>query len=215
MTAQPFGRYRELLIGCGNSRERKVWLPPAVEGTVGRAPWRCLYTIDNDPRCAPNFLGDLHKAPWRCHRHVIETELADEVLVEGGGGILRNQSFDEIHAYEVLEHIGQQGDAYAFFNQFMEIYRLLKPGGYLFATTPSRYSPWLWGDPGHSRAVLPESLTFLSQDQYKQQIGKTAMADYRHWFAGDFDVIRSIDDREHHVFILQAIKPSRIEEPTA
>ena len=83
-------------------------------------------------------------------------------------------------------------------------------GGYLCATVPSRYSAWLWGDPGHRRAVFPESLVFLDQGEYAKQCGITAMSDYRFYYKSDFKAILGKDDKSTFSFILQAIKPSRI-----
>ena len=48
-----------------------------------------------------------------------------------------NDTFDEIHAYEVLEHVGKQGDYIFFFAQFSDLYRILKPNGLLVAMSPS------------------------------------------------------------------------------
>jgi len=56
---------------------------------------------------------------------------------------IREDFFDEVHAYEVLEHLGRQGDYRSFFATFANIYRVLVPGGLLLATVPSRYSGWL------------------------------------------------------------------------
>lgn len=116
-------------------------------------------------------------------------------------------TFDEVHAYEVLEHLGRQGDFRSFFAQFQELWRILKPGGYLCGTSPAAGSPWLWGDPGHTRAIQPESFVYLSQEQYSKQIGVTAMTDYRFCYSGDFrPVIMMPDSEGTFLYILQAVK---------
>jgi cyclopropane fatty-acyl-phospholipid synthase-like methyltransferase len=103
-----------------------------------------------------------------------------------GRGELPGALYDEIHAYEVLEHFGKQGDARAFFRHFNALHRALKPEGFLIGTSPLPDSIWAWGDPGHTRVITPESLTFLEKERYKQ-LGSTPMSDYRslvkdHWW---------------------------------
>lgn len=172
---------RDLLIGCGAKRDMRV--------SVGeRTTWGDLVTLDNVASHKPDVLHDLR-----------EPRLPFD-----------DDSFDSLHAYEVLEHIGQQGDAEAFFRQFSDYWRVLKPGGVLCGTCPSLTSRWLWGDPSHTRVIAPESFTFLVQPEYTKQIGKTAMSDFRHIYKADFDI--ALDDSNGQVFLfrLTAVKPSRI-----
>ena len=138
----------ELLIGCGNSRRKKL--------SFTETPFQDLVTIDHDPNCGADIVHDLNHTPWPVD--------AD--------------TFDEVHAYEVLEHFGQQGDWKAFFRHFGEIYRVLKNGGQLFATCPSWASQWAWGDPSHTRVITPGSVQFLNQRQYHEQVGRTEMTDF-------------------------------------
>jgi SAM-dependent methyltransferase len=170
--------YRELLLGCGNSREKLLGLGGE------KLEWRNLTTLDCTGECQPDIIWDLNICPWP----------------------IEDNSYDEIHAYEVMEHLGAQGDYLSFFAHFTEIWRILKPDGHFFATVPSRFSVWLWGDPGHRRAIMRESLIFLEQKNYQQQVGRTHMADYRHVWKGDFKVIASGDDHVKHTFALRAIK---------
>lgn len=88
------------------------------------------------------------------------------------------ESFDEVHAYQVLEHFGKQGDYVGYFRTFRELWRILKPEGLLVGDTPALASPWLWGDPGHKRVISIESLSFLTRASYKG-LGKTTSTDYR------------------------------------
>src|SRR3546814_6014455 len=83
--------------------------------------------------------------------------------------------FDEVHAYEVLEHLGSQGDFRSFFAHFGEIYRALKDGGILFATVPAWDSVWAWADPSHRRVIAPETLVFLDQTQYREDRKSTRL----------------------------------------
>lgn len=173
------GSKKELLIGCGAARDRRL----TVDGS--RA-WSNLTTLDHNAEHNPDVVWDLN------HPDFLPREWVD--------------AFDEIHAYEVMEHVGQQGDYKTFFNQFSAIHRVLKNGGHFFATCPSRHSPWAWGDPSHTRIMQPEQLVFLSQEQYVKQVGKTAMSDFRHIYKADFEVVYANEDKNDFCFILRAIK---------
>lgn len=171
---------KELLIGCGNSRERKLSLTEKTE-------WANLVTLDISPAANPDILWDLNHLPYP----------------------FLDEEFDEIHAYEVLEHCGQQGDWRFFFAQWSEFYRILKPDGQFYLSSPMWNGPWAWGDPGHTRLVQMEQFVFLSQEQYKAQIGLTAMTDYREVWKGDFEPL-AFQPNEHGFFaVLRAVKPPR------
>lgn len=197
--------YRELLLGCGHdTRKRYVavphhprhWINPHGPVTLDIHPW-----IEADLWCDLNA-----PPPW----HAISRADPDKVH-----RLLEPDYWDEIHAYQVLEHLGRQGDAVTFFAHFSEIWRILKPGGYLVAEVPSRRSGNLWGDPGHTRAIVAESLMFLSQEQYRLQLDgevstRTTMSDYRHIYGADFKIVDLHDTTANLAFVLQAIKPSRL-----
>lgn len=116
-----------------------------------------------------------------------------------------DNTFDEVHAYEVLEHLGRQGDYASFFAHFYEAWRILKPDGLLVATVPMWDSPWAWGDPGHTRVITKGSLLFLNQDEYAQ-VGQSSMTDYRGVWKGDFRPFAAMENEHTFGFILQAIK---------
>jgi len=118
----------------------------------------------------------------------------------------KDELFDEIYAYHVLEHFGTQGDFKFFFAEWNEYYRILKPSGIFSGIVPLQNSRWTWGDPGHTR-VLPEGvLTFLSQAEYEKQVGETGMADYREWYNGNFKLInREFQENSFLKFVLQKI----------
>ena len=120
-----------------------------------------------------------------------------------------DDSADEIHAYEVLEHCGTQGDYKFFFAQWSDFWRVLKPAGVFLGTVPLPTSVWAWGDPSHTRVIPKESFVFLSQPQYCQ-VGKTAMSDFRSIYKADFDIIHLHENGDVLEFALQAVKPSRI-----
>lgn len=177
-------KHTELLLGCGHSRDKRV-IPSGTS-----APWQDLTTLDSNPRVKPDVLWDLNELPWP----------------------LASNAFDEVHAYEVLEHLGRQGDARAFFDHFSEIWRVLKPGGLLCASVPKYESRWMWADPSHTRAILPESLIFLDQSEYTRQLGGekiTPMSDFRGIYSADFTLRNGQEKGEMFFFVLQAVKPSR------
>lgn len=169
--------YRELLIGCGDSRDKRVTFPEIPK------EWQSLTTLDVRPATGADVLHDLNVLPYP----------------------FDDNTFDEIHAYECLEHCGRQGDAEFFFAQFSEFFRILKPGGYLCGTVPMWDSPWAWGDPSHTRVITPGALSYLDQDHYTQQYGKTSTSDFRHIWKGDFKV--TVQETEHQLgFVLKANK---------
>jgi len=168
---------RHLLIGCGNKRDKRI--RPA-----GSESWQNLVTLDIDPKCQPDTVWDLNSIPLP----------------------FEDNSFTEIHAYEVLEHVGTQGDYHFFFAQFYDFWRMLKPKGVLCVTVPLYKSQWAWGDPGHRRVIAPGSLVFLSQKEYETQVGVTAMSDYRDIWKGDFVVEYMQEAQENFLFALRALK---------
>lgn len=168
---------KSLLAGCGSKRIKM--LAPG-----GNTEWGDLTTLDNNASHGPDVVHDLNETPYPFN--------AD--------------TFDEIHAYEVLEHLGRQGDYQAFFNQFAEFWRILKPDGYFCASVPLPTSVWAWADPSHTRIIPRESLVFLSQAQYAAQVGITAMSDFRHIYKADFETTFAKDHDGSLFFILKAIK---------
>lgn len=167
---------KELLLGCGSRTVKDI----AINGNKD---FDNVVRLDVNSDHKPDVIHDLrvHPLPF------IDNE------------------FDEIHAYEVLEHLAYQGDFKFFFDEFSEYARILKPGGLFFASVPMTGSPWVWGDPSHKRTIQKESLVFLSQDQYKAQVGVTPMSDFRNIYKADF-VVRFIQESEHRLFFCLEVK---------
>ena len=168
----------ELLLGCGLSRAKKLHLRD-------RPFWDGLVTVDMEARHSPDLVHDIRlPLPFD------------------------DNSIAEIHAYEVLEHCGTQGDYLFFFAQFSDFWRVLRPSGVILGTVPLPTSVWAWGDPSHTRVVPKESFVFLNQPSY-EQVGQTAMSDFRSVYRADFEVIHLNEEGDILEFGLQAVKPSR------
>jgi len=180
---------KNLLVGCGHSRIKRIWVGDQTswDGEV--------VTLDMNEDCKPDVLHDLEVLPYP----------------------FEDNTFDEIHAYGVLEHLSDQGDYKSFFAQFQEFHRIIKPGGFFLALVPSEkgiidpktdtvtFSPQQWGDPSHRRVINLITLAFLSQESYKQ-CGQTMMTDFRDIYKGDFTVGWNNDDGSLLQFVLLPIK---------
>ena len=148
----------ELLLGCGNNLDKQL-------AENGDNVWKDMVSLDMDAGCNPDVLWDLNHLPLP----------------------FEDESFEEIHAYEVLEHVGQQGDWKTFFDQFTEFHRILKPGGKFFGIVPTWDDAWAWGDPGHTRIINAGTLSFLYQEAYEDDVGKSTRTDYRHYYKADYE----------------------------
>lgn len=167
----------QLLLGCGFRRAKLL-------GIDGRQEWDNLYTVDLNAACRPDEVRDLEKLPY-----------------DGWP----DDWAEEIHAYDVLEHLGAQGDFRFFFGQWAEFWRVLrKPNGYFFGIVPSAQSPWAWGDPGHRRLITPESLAFLDARMY-DALGSSPVSDYRELWRHDLRLRQAHDDGTQFRFVLEAL----------
>jgi len=169
---------RELLVGCGAARTKDIKTP-------GYDDWTNLTTLDFNSDHGPDVVWDLNDFPYP----------------------FDDNEFDEVHAYEVLEHIGTQGDFRHFFKEFEEYWRILKPGGLFCAHTPVWDGVWAWGDPGHTRVISEATVVFLVQDEYKRQVGHhSPMSDYRFCYAADFEPVYLDSNGGHFFCVIKVIK---------
>lgn len=162
----------ELLIGCGHDRRKLIRLPNQGDS------WHSLVTLDHNPDVSPMVVADLEK---------IDLPFPDS-------------TFDEIHAYQVLEHTGKQGDAAFFFRQFDEFARILKVGGMFFAACPSYKSQWAWGDPSHTRVLTAGTISFLDRERYNEGSSRT---DFRHLFISNWEIVAVEEGDENLIFVLK------------
>ena len=171
---------KELIIGCGKQKGKKLFSQDKTED------YNDPTTLDINPEVEPDVVHDLEVLPLP----------------------FKDDSFDEIHAYDVLEHTGQQGDYKFFFDQFSEFWRILKPNGILCAKVPTYDSIWTWGDPGHKRIINKGSLVFLSQKEYTKQVDETTspMTDYRNIYTADFDTVSEKAFGSYFGFVLSVVK---------
>ena len=178
-----------LLIGCGGARDKRIHFPASDECGPGSIEKDFsggqLTTLDVDPESGADIVHDLNVLPY---------PLADN-------------AYDEIHAYEVLEHCGRQGDGAYFFGQFREFWRALKPGGYMMISVPMWNDAMAFGVPDHTR-VLPDCVFgFLSADYEKVHAGKQGVGNYKK-LRGDMDfmpLMKQDTDTQLYV-VLRAIK---------
>lgn len=169
---------KELLVGCGSNRSKLAWIEEENN------KFSNLVTLDMCEDCNPDVVWDLCNFPLP----------------------FDDNSFDEIHAYDVLEHTGAQGDYKFFFGQFTDFHRMLKPEGIFIGICPAWNSEGAFGDPSHTRVIAPMTLSFLSQSEYNRQVGVTPMSDFRHIYHADFDVIHSEINQGKFLFALKARK---------
>lgn len=125
--------------------------------------------LDNNLDCKPDIIWNLkiHPLPFK------------------------DESFDEVHAYDVLEHLAPQGDYEFFFAEFAEYWRILKKDGLFICSVPKRESVWAIGDPSHSRIIVEENFNYLSQKFYKMAVDdkKTKCSDFRYIWKHNFELI--------------------------
>lgn len=143
----------------------------------GGSEWALpLIRVDMDPSCEPDYVLDLTQHPLP----------------------FDDNYFDEIGAYDVLEHWGAQGDWKAWFNEFEEYWRILKPGGQMSILVPT--GPDFLADPGHTRHIGASWFKFLSQKEYEaHHEAGICMTDYRWYWKKDFDVLFIQAVGNHHI----------------
>ena len=169
------GGYTELLLGSGSRTDKDL----VIDGMS--AEFSDPVRLDRNKDHKPDVVWDLRTHPL---------PFADN-------------SFDEIHAYQVLQYLAQQGDYEFFFAEFSEYRRILKPGGLFLASVPDR--SLAWADPANKRIIQPETLAFLDQDEYERQVGRTTMSDFRYLYKAHFKTVYAQVREEAFYFALRKV----------
>lgn len=160
-----------LLLGCGHSRQKKVALHGAAPVFV-----EPLVTLDMGANCGADVVHDLDIRPLP----------------------FPDETFDELAAYDVLEHVGRQGDWRGFFEEFAEYWRILKPNGLFGIIVPVGRD--YHADPGHTRFFAPEWFRFLDQRWYGDALaGGQQVTDYRWFWKRDFQTVAIDPIEDHHI----------------
>ncbi len=169
---------RSLLIGCGNNHAKQVQFDGSVEWTGE------LVKLDINPDCGADVLFDM-----------------DEVSVKRGRMPFDDESFDEMGAYNTMEHWGRQGDFRGWFHECSEYWRIMKPGAQFSILVPIGQDAL--ADPGHTRFFQANYFGFLSQEFYKrnEQI-KSCFTDYRWLWKLNFDVLLCQEHGGHHLAVV-------------
>jgi hypothetical protein len=164
---------KSLLLGAGHDRRKKVYLD-------GQEKWAgTLVTLDMGPDSKPDVVWDLDVRPLP----------------------FQDEEFDELAAYDVLEHVGRAGDWRGWFDEFAEYHRILKPGGQFGIIVPIGRDAF--ADPGHTRFIGQNWFGFLNQDFYARNIAAgNPVTDYRWYWKHNFDIafIRNLED--HHLALI-------------
>lgn len=167
--------YKNLLLGCGRARAKRVGLP-------GREDWTGeLVTVDMNP------------------------QVGATVVCELGGRMLpfSDEEFDEVHAYDSLEHWGKMGDWRGWFDEMADYWRVLKPGGVFCAIVPVG-SDW-FADPGHVRFFTQSWFLMLDRQIVQEKLDAgLPITDYRWYWKRDFRLAHCeyVGDPHHHMAVV-------------
>lgn len=77
-----------------------------------------------------------------------------------------DNSVDLIMAHHLIEHIRHVDGEVIWFAFFEECWRVLKDNGRIDILSPHGDSLWAWADPGHTRAIYPETFIFFLAETY-------------------------------------------------
>jgi len=155
-----------LLVGCGDSWDKRISFSSDKGNDSPETEFEGeVTTVDHCRAVGPDIVADLDVLPYDM-----------------------GEGYDEIHAYEILEHCGAQGDAEFFFGQFNEFHRMLKTDGLMMITVPLWNTAVAWGVPDHKR-VMPLCLFGFLEESYYENVGKPGYADYRHLLEGYWEIV--------------------------
>jgi len=162
---------RSLLLGAGHSRVKKLWMKNEQDW-LGE-----LTTIDIMP--GVDVVWDLNKRPLP----------------------FEDETFDELAAYDVLEHLGTLGDWKGYFDEMAEYHRILKKGGTFGIIVP--IGEEAFSDPGHTRVFHANHFGFLNQKFYAEnQALKSPATDYTWYWKLNFETIHYHNHEGKHLSVV-------------
>ena len=161
-----------LNLGCGINR-RRLYQEPFPVGTLH---------LDHNPDVKPDLVWDLNNGIPDGH-----TAYDGPEDVTGRWVPFKN-NVDEIHAYHLIEHIGEMGKTDIWFRFWKSCWEALKPGGLMFAIAPYYLHESAVGDPTHTRLICKQTFHFLNRDSYKVKEGENGCAMSK--LSIDFDLPR-------------------------
>jgi hypothetical protein len=163
---------KSLLIGAGHSRQKKIWLGEQSEW-LGQ-----LVTLDMGDNCGADVVWDLNVRPL---------PFADGEFVE-------------LAAYDVLEHVGRQGDWKGWFDEMAEYHRILVAGGTFGVIVPVNEDAF--ADPGHTRFFQQNYFGFLTREFYDNNLANGAqVTDYR-WYLKAYWEIMHLEHKNNHIAVM-------------
>lgn len=167
-----------LLVGCGNNHAKQVIFDGQSEWTGD------LVKLDMYPDCGADVVWDM-----------------DETAVHKKPLPFDDGVFDEIGAYNCMEHWGRQGDWRGWFYEMGEYWRILKSGGLMGVLVPIGGDAL--ADPGHTRFFQANYFGFLSQIFYERnEVKATCFTDYRWAWKLNFDVLYLKEIGGHHLAVV-------------
>ena len=107
---------------------------------------------------------------------------------------LESASMSVVTAYDFIEHVPRiisvQGNLrYPFIDLMDEIYRVLKPGGLFFHSTPAYPSPTAFQDPTHVNIITEETFPMYFCKGFSEFMGSDEPAASIYGFKGSFEMI--------------------------
>ena len=175
---------KALILGAGKSRDKRIKFEGSKDVGKGSPDndFSKYDVITHDIQGHQDVIHDLEEFPY---------PWADE-------------EFDEVHAYEVLEHTGAIGDGEFFFGQMNELWRILKEGGYLMITVPTWDSLEMWAIPDHKRPLPPQIFNFCNRKYVEKNYKRPMHGDYREWLGPmNFEIVGVEEETQHCGIVLR------------
>lgn len=171
-----------LVLGSGRDLTQRIAIEPSKEGVPFSENFDEVVTLDErgEPTIKGNFLD----------------------------ARLEPDSFDEIHAYEVLHIISDEYERVQkdtrFFTIWGKLWRILKPGGLVVGTVPHWNSKWVYATPAEVTVYTPELLWYLDREKYAEHLVMTNYLEDLWPEPYNFRLLRSMtgDEGNNFIFVL-------------